>query len=288
MIIFISPIITEKKGKLPGKNILVLAGVHGNESFGVDAINEVISSLKITKGKVTFIIANPEAIKQNKRFIEFNLNRCFLKLQPNEIYDSLEGKIARKLMPYLEDADWLLDIHGSNSQGSIPFIICEEQSFEVAKQLPFDIISYNWDRFQPGSSDYYMNTQNKIGICAECGYLGDSSSKEKAKQTITDFLILAGSIKGKIKNNPEKKFIKIASQYKNRYGKFKKSRNFKDFELLDKNEVIGKDKNKKIYAKSGDRLLFVRDRENIGEECFLIAKETLLNSRKFVNILNGG
>lgn len=262
-----------------------MAGVHGNESFGVDAMQEIIPSLKIEKGNVTFIIANPEAVKQNKRFIEFNLNRCFLKLQSKEIYDSLEGKIARKLIPYMENADWLLDIHGSNSQESTPFLICGEQSFDVAKKLPFEIISYNWDKFQPGSSDYYMNTQNKIGICAECGYLGDEASKEKAKQVIINFLIAAGSIEGKIKTNDDKKFLKIISQYKNRYGKFVKLKNFKDFKKLDKNELIGKDGIKKVYAKNGEIVLFVRDRENLREECFLIAEETLLNSKKLYKLL---
>ena len=262
-----------------------MTGVHGNESFGVDAIKELIPSLDVKKGKITFIIANPEAVKQNKRFIEFNLNRCFLKLQPKDIYDSLEGKIARKLILYMENADWLLDIHGSNSQDSTPFIICEKQSFDVAKKLPFGIISYNWDKFQPGSSDYYMNTQNKIGICAECGYIGKKDSKEEAKRAITNFLILADSIEGKIKTIPNKKFLKIVSQYKNKYGKFIKSRNFNDFEGLDKNEQIGKDGIKKVYAKNGEIVLFVRDRENLGEECFLIAEETLLNSKKLYKLL---
>ena len=118
-----------------------------------------------------------------------------------------------------------------------------------------------------------MNTQNKVGICAECGYIGNKESKEKAKQVITNFLIVAGSINDKIKTTPNKKFLKIVSQYKNKYGKFIKSRNFNDFEGLDKNEQIGKDGIKKVYAKNGDILLFVRNRENIGEECFLIAKE---------------
>ena len=67
--------------------------------------------------------------------------------------------------------------------------------------------------------------------------------------------------------------IKEDSQYKNKYGKFIKSRNFNDFEELDKNEQIGKDGIKKVYAKNGEIVLFVRDRENLGEECFLIAKE---------------
>lgn len=284
MIIFTSPVVIEKKGKLPGKNIVVMVGVHGNESFGVDAIRELIPKLKLNKGKVTFIIANPEAVKQNKRFIEYNLNRCFLKNQPQNIFNSYEGKIARDIMPIFEEADWLLDIHGSNSFNSIPFVICREQSFDLASNLQLSIISYNWDKFQPGSSDYYMNLQNKIGICVECGCIKDKKSRNVAKEVTLDFLILAGAIKGEVSKLNDKRFIKIVKLYRNRFGEFRKIRDFADFERLAKKELIGKDGDKEIYGKREDILLFVRDREKIGEECFLVAKETLLNS-KYVNEL---
>jgi len=34
--------IIENIGKNPGKNILILAGVHGNESFGCDVLDKLI------------------------------------------------------------------------------------------------------------------------------------------------------------------------------------------------------------------------------------------------------
>src|SRR3989344_2642998 len=110
-----------KESKNPGMNIVVLAGVHGNESFGVKMLEKIIPRLRIVSGKVTFIFANLEAIKQNKRFIEYNLNRAFFKTQPKEIAETLEGKTAREIIPYLEQADVLLDIHASFILNSIPF-----------------------------------------------------------------------------------------------------------------------------------------------------------------------
>ena len=124
-----------KIGKETGKNTVILAGVHGDESYGVRMLEKLIPKLNITKGKVTFIYANLEAIKQNKRFIEYNLNRCFLKNQPKEIEDSLEGKTAKEIMPYLEEADFALDLHASGTPNSTPFIICQPQTFEFTKIL---------------------------------------------------------------------------------------------------------------------------------------------------------
>src|SRR3989338_5668446 len=100
-----------KESKKSGMKVVVLAGVHGNESFGVQMLKKIIPNIKVLNGKVTFIFANLEALKQNKRFVEYNLNRAFFKKQPKEIYDTLEGKTAREIMPYLDDADIMLDIH---------------------------------------------------------------------------------------------------------------------------------------------------------------------------------
>ena len=279
-----SPIIIEKKGKNSGRNVVIMVGVHGNERFGVDAVKELISNLKLKKGKVTLIVANPEAVKQNKRFLEYNLNRCFLKKQSKKIANTFEGKIAQKIIPFLNKTDWLLDIHGSNSSNSVPFVICEKQSFSVARRLAFGIVSYNWDKFQPGSSDYYMNLQNKVGICVECGYVNDFKSKKIAKEAVENFLSAAGLTDKKFPKRGKNRFFKIVSMYKNKFGKFKKSRNFRDFEGLDKKELIGIDGNRKVYCEEGDILLFVRNRENFWEECFLKAKETLLSSKRLDNL----
>ena len=274
--------VIEKFGKMPGKNIVVLGGVHGNEVCGVKVLKKLIPILEIIKGKVTFIFANLKAIKQNKRFIEQNLNRCFLKNQSNKIRNSLEGKTAREIMPYLDEADLMLDIHASFTPKSIPFVICQPQSFEFAEVMPFNIISWNWDEFEPGSTDYYINLQNKIGICAECGYLGDPESKKRAETALINFLAKAGAINTNIKEVKEKKFYKIVNLYKNK-NTFKKTKNFSDFEKMKKKIIVGYDGKEEVYAEKGSYLLFARNSKNIGEECFLIAKETLLNS----NNING-
>jgi len=85
-----------KKGGKTGKTTLILAGVHGNEKCGIIAFDKIIKNIKIESGKVYFIYSNLKAIKQNKRYIEKNLNRCFFKKQSKEIKLSLEGNTARE------------------------------------------------------------------------------------------------------------------------------------------------------------------------------------------------
>ena len=104
-----------KTGKSPGKNLVVLAGVHGNEVCGVKAFDEILPELQVERGKVVFIYANLGAQKQNTRFVDENLNRCFLDEQPREMYATLEGETARAIIPFLNEADVLLDLHSSKS-----------------------------------------------------------------------------------------------------------------------------------------------------------------------------
>ncbi|MBM3233042.1 hypothetical protein FJZ18_02660 [Candidatus Pacearchaeota archaeon] len=260
-------------GSGKGKTLVILSAIHGNEVCGIKAFDKLIPKLKIKAGVVYFIYANLEAIKRNRRFVEYNLNRAFLKELPDSIKDTLEGRTAREIMPYLERADMMLDIHASNSKESIPFIICGQQSLELAQALPAQVIAYNFDEFEPGSTDYFMNIQNKIGVGVECGFLEDPESQRRAEEAIFSFLRFAGAINGEAKTYSDKTFYKIVKLYKNKLFSFKKSRDFSDFELLKKKTLIGKEGEKEIYAGQGEIVLFVRDRENIDGECFLVAKE---------------
>src|SRR3989344_287896 len=93
--------VIEKISIKPGNTLVVLAGIHGNEICGVKAFDSMINNLTIESGKVYFIYANLEAIKQNKRFIDYNLNRLFKRKIPKEAFGSLEAKTAKEIMPYL-------------------------------------------------------------------------------------------------------------------------------------------------------------------------------------------
>ena len=98
--------VIEKEGKEPGKTITILAGIHGNETCGIKAFDEIIPNIEIKKGKVIFIYANLEAINKGKRFIEYNLNRSFFKNQIDEIKNTIEGKTAREIINILEKTDF--------------------------------------------------------------------------------------------------------------------------------------------------------------------------------------
>lgn len=269
--------VVEKVGKNPGKNVVIMAGVHGDEVCGVRAFDELIPRIDIENGKVTFIYANLEGGRQNERFVEYNLNRCFLDEQPDEMAGSLEGKTAREILPFLRSADALLDLHSSETSDSLKYIICEEDCFDFISSFSLDKIILGINDSHPGSANGCMYRQGKPGICVECGLHETRDSVEVAKETIMKFLVGTGSIVGTGGENVSKRLFRAVYLYKNKNGPFKFVKKFKDFEEIVERTLIGYDGSKEIYLDKDDVIMFPYEAEMVGDECFMIIrKETLL------------
>jgi uncharacterized protein len=261
-----------KSGKYPGKKIVVLAGVHGDEICGVKAFNELVPILEVERGEVVFIYANLEAQKQNRRFVEQNLNRCFLDKQPEEIYNSLEGETAREIIPFLKNADVMLDLHSSNSSGDNKFLICEKDCLDIISCFDAKKVIIGIDTVEKGGTDGYMFNRGKPGICLECGLHESDKSVETAKKAILSFLKKLKAIEGKEEKFVEKELYNINYLYKNKNGPFKLADKFEDFKKVEQRTLIGYDGSKKVFVEKNDVVMFPNETSEIGEECFLILR----------------
>ncbi len=240
-----------------GPTVAIFGGVHGNEVCGVEAIKEVLSSnFRASRGKVIFVFANRLAIDRNVRFVEENLNRCFVGSRGS----TYEGRLARDLKKIMYDSDVLLDIHSSFSRCSEPFIICERNAFKYIKLLPFNKVCSGFDRIEPGGTDYFMNRIGRIGICVECGYLADPMAKEIAVTSIYSLLASLGMIANKAKGIwDNKEFFEVRYLHKVEIGRsFVLRRSFRDFERIKKGELIGFCGDREVLADRDGFILFAR------------------------------
>lgn len=255
----------------PGSIVTIMGGVHGNEPCGVNAINE-LKNLKIKFGKINFILGNPRAIEQNIRFTAMNLNRVFREddEMAKEEKETYEYKRSREIIPFLNESDILLDIHSSATKDSIPFIICEPHSLELAQCLPFEIRCYGFDNIHPGSADYYMNKQNKKAICIECGNNDDPNATDLAVKSIRILLSKLGMIDDMQETHiKDQKIFDIKSIYKTKTDSFRLEKYFKDFERVNKGQLIGLDGDEKIYSDLDQSILFARSCDRRGAEGFI-------------------
>lgn len=263
----------ELSGEEKGATSVILIGVHGNEKCGIIAMEKILPTLKINKGRVLIGYGNPRAIDQDVRYTEANLNRMF---KPDNILSekeksSYEYKRAQFIKKYLDQADALLDVHATSSLTSKPFLICENDTENIAKHLPFDLVVSGFDEFEPGGTDYYMNNNGKIGICAECGFLGGSLSAKVAQQTILVFLLARGHIRGDIKMYKQKN-IKIYNSYITKTNKFTLTKEFENFEKIREGQLIGVDGEEKIRSPKKSLILFADNVKKIGSQAFLLCE----------------
>ena len=123
----------------PGPHIVIVGSTHGTEPVGTNAA--VILHQHFTnhpeallKGKITLILGNPRAYKENVRFIDENLNRAFLEI-PN---DTVEGRRAQEMQSYLKNNDVaaLLDLHSvSVGEFQMAAYVKGEQNDRFALQI---------------------------------------------------------------------------------------------------------------------------------------------------------
>jgi len=261
-------------GEENGPVSIILAGVHGDEKCGVEVLKKIIPNLKIEKGRVLFGYGNPRAIKEDKRFVEENLNRMFKKddLLSEKEKESYEYKRAQFLKKYLNQADALLDIHASFVPNSKPFIICEANAKETTKYLPINLVVYGFDKVEPGGTDYYMNSIGKIGICVECGYLDNFESRKVAEESIFAFLEARGHIKNNVKSRKQS-YVQMCDLYITKTNSFILSKQFSDFEEITEGQIIGMDGKNEVRAEKASVILFAGNRSQSGEEAFLLGEK---------------
>jgi succinylglutamate desuccinylase len=264
-------IIKELKGKLPGKTIAVFSGIHGNEKVGVLVVKKMMKTLKIERGTVYLVIANQDAIKKNLRFVSRNLNRCFYKENKGK---ASEDVIARELMKLLEKCDALLDIHAYHDPIGTPFIICSKKNLELAKIFNTKNISYDWKNLERGATDGFMESENKPGICLECGVIREyKNNLAFAEKSILSFLRYFELIPGKLKVSQDRRIYSRPQRIIISNGeKYSFSKKFKSFEKLTEGKVFLEQGKKQFKAKKNEIIIFPRLNKKKGEEICILGK----------------
>ncbi|MDD3159923.1 MAG: succinylglutamate desuccinylase/aspartoacylase family protein [Candidatus ainarchaeum sp.] len=244
-----------KDSKIKGPTVAIFAGVHGDEISGVRALDYLIPKIEIKAGKVYFVYANLKAIKQDKRFIEYNLNRCFLDKQKKEMKNTLEGKTAKQLMLVLKKCDYVLDLHSSPNQDD-PFVLCEKHCLDFVSCFPVPRVVMGTIVTHPGASDGYLVNNGKIGFCLESGPLKSKKSVDLAKKSVINFLRKLKVIDGVEEVFKKKKFYFAKPFYTVKNGSIKLVKKFKDFQKLKKKTLIGYDGETPVYLEKNDIVLF--------------------------------
>jgi succinylglutamate desuccinylase len=162
---------------------LTLIGLtHGNELAGGGVINGFLALLAAgvvpLDVEIAVILGNPWAARQNKRFLERDLNRSFASPLPAGRPGTLEGDRARALEPILADTALLVDFHQVTRDVDRSFFIFpyRPESYAFARAIaPWQTVVTHWGAgfsVEGKCTDEFVNASGGTGISLELGQNG--------------------------------------------------------------------------------------------------------------------
>ena len=159
--------------------------IHGNEFGSLPAAVRLVEALTDGSlkfgGRLTIFIGNPEAARENRRYLESDLNRVFLETG----MDRHEDRRAQEIMPILKSADVFLDFHQTILDTTQPFYIFpwHKQGWLWARATQGTDVWVTRDPkqiFSSGSqcADEYVTNRGRPGMTLELSQKGFSSAAE--------------------------------------------------------------------------------------------------------------
>ncbi|MDH2235104.1 succinylglutamate desuccinylase/aspartoacylase family protein [Pigmentiphaga sp. GD03639] len=192
----------------PGRHVLVTSLVHGNELCGAWAVKTALESgLRPRRGKLTLAFCNLAAFDtfdaarhDASRYLDEDLNRVWSD-------DKLAAPTTREraraaaLLPWVRQADWLLDLH-SMHEPCAPLLLTgmQPRNLDLARELgaPRHIIVDAGHKDGVRMRDYgrfgQMTDNGTRSLLIECGYHGALESRAVAQDQVARFLRASGIV----------------------------------------------------------------------------------------------
>lgn len=190
---------TYKPPKPQGPVLAVVGSMHGDERFGAQVIQEVLSTdhplwkTNASRHTIHFIVGNPDALELNQRTRNqgLDLNRLFgeegLSQDDQHLY---ENNRVNEIKAVLHDADVLIDLHQTSCPSPPVAVIPQKKEHRtLARALGIKIgVLGAQETYGPKMISDWFNSAGKLGITIETGQIGTQPALECAREVLTRFL----------------------------------------------------------------------------------------------------
>jgi hypothetical protein len=194
-----------------GRDVLVTALVHGNELCGAWAVLVALQAgLRPRRGALTLAFCNLAAFDRfdaehpdDSRFTDEDLNRVWGDMPWRADAElSQEKRRALQLLPFVDRADWLLDLHSMHAPGP-PLVLTgmAPRHAELARQLRTPELLVADAGHAAGKR---MRDHGRFGqmhgddgsraLLIECGFHGELPAREVAIDMLGRFLIQSACV----------------------------------------------------------------------------------------------
>lgn len=305
----VNRIIGKYTGTKKGPLLIVTAGMHGNEPAGIQALELISKMLEVEPltnpsfdfcGRFIGLRGNLQAIQAGERFIKTDLNREWtsenvnrirntpLELLQNEdleLYEIL-SVIEEELETYQPDKFVLLDLHTTTAYGGIFSIATDDpESVRIGVELHAPVIKGMLKGID-GTTLHYFNNKNfkpeTVAVCFESGQHQEHLSVNRAIAAITNCMRTIGCVRAEDVENRHDALLIEYSRYLPKVAdlimchsikqgdEFQMMPNYKNFQKVQKGELLAHDRHGPIFAEAAGRLLMPLYQKQGNDGFFLI------------------
>ena len=267
----------------PGPHVMITAVVHGNEVCGAIALDWLFRhDVRPLKGKLSLGFMNTEAYLSfdptnptASRFIDEDFNRLWTaQALEDAARDSAELRRARTVRPYIDDVDFLLDIH-SMQEKTPPLMmagpLAKGRDLARAVGLPEIVVTDAGHAAGKRMRDYegFAEADSpKNALLMECGQHWEAAAGPLAIQTALRFLLVDGTVdpdwaaaglEGAVL--PKQRFIEVTGPVTIESGEFRFVEDYRGLEVIPKaGSTIAYDGGKPVTTPYDDCVLIMPSR----------------------------
>lgn len=261
----------------PGPRVLLLGGVHGDETpgpLGLEALAKDLDAgrIKLFKGAVTVAArVNEAALAAGKHHLDENLNRIM-----GGESDSREGKLAAELRGLIDAHDAVLDLHATQ-EPSRPFAFLDDERPACrawAEVLGVDYLLTGWPALYADkgtlTTTEYATARGKLAVTVEVSHDRDPHGPALAKAIAHNAVARLGVAAGGLAVRPPKLLRLSADVRKKKPGSYAK--HWKGFDPVVKGEVLARyDDGTEERAAQDSFVIMPHAEAGIGEEWLYLA-----------------
>ncbi len=280
-------------------NIVLSAAVHGNETAPIELLAQLVSDIlkgdQIVTQNTLIIIANPESVVIQKRFVSDNMNRLFSSNDENGEPKQIEKQRANKLMCIVKDFfdknnnDKLhYDLHTAiRSSFYEKFAVSPNkitapglrQQFELLSNGGIEAILHN-DKKSATFSSFSAHSCNALAFTLELGKVkpfgqNNLEKLEDLKQSIHKLLSKHKTQALAVNECSLPKPFEVPEEV------IKHTEDFvlgfpsstENFSALATGSLLAKDEHQERLAQEGERIIFPNAKVAVGQRALLIVKE---------------
>jgi predicted deacylase len=262
----------------PGPNVMVQALTHGNEFSGAIALDYLFKEkVKPAKGKLTLAFANVAAFARfdfndpdKSRYIDEDYNRVWADAVLGGTRDSAELRRARELRPFVDAADYLLDLH-TMTEACRPIMVCGmlDKGAEFARRVgvPADLLI---DTGHPAGlrmrdrGGFGDPASPKNALLIEAGQHWEKSSVDVAIDTTLRFLNATAIVEPewagarfRLQPPPEQRVVRVTEPITASTEDFRFARPWKGLEVIEKAGTVIATDGEKVWRTPYDDCVLV-------------------------------